>query len=201
MNFMMGCQLQRHRQVRLGCERDPEPSCFLKAPSIGRGSAGQQRCPKSPHPPYPSGTTQGLRHSACTQHCPASTTSHTDPSCPKDMWQGSGPHEQGLGTGCAGIQLLLAPNKACFMPQSAGCLRVHFGAREHPLCSALHRARGAQDHSPAPSTKAGCPSIRCHLPAAASCPGSSPVLVVDVVSKARGVNDRQLHANPFLFNL
>lgn len=51
---MMGCQLQRHRHVRLGCERDPEPSCFLKAPSIGRGSAGQQRgVQKAPILPIP----------------------------------------------------------------------------------------------------------------------------------------------------
>lgn len=59
---MMGCQLQRHRHMRLQCasERDPEPSCFLKAPSTGRGSTGQQRgVQKAPILPVPVGAHRG----------------------------------------------------------------------------------------------------------------------------------------------
>lgn len=58
-----------------------------------------------------------------------------------------------------------------------------------------------QPSAPAPGQDA--PGLGC-LPLCTGPPisaASSPVLVVDVVSKARGVDDRQLHANPLLFNL
>lgn len=38
------------------------------------------------------------------------------------------PHEQGLGTGPAGTQLLPATNKGCLMPGTAGCLWLSRGA-------------------------------------------------------------------------
>lgn len=63
----------------------------------------------------------------------------------------------------------------------------------------------AQDQAAAVSTSSGsgCPGAR--LPSLCTGPhisaANSPILVVDVVSKARGVDDRQLHANPLLFNL
>lgn len=131
--------------------------------------------------------------------------------------QPSEPHEQGPGTGHAGTQLLPAANKGCLMPGTAGCLWALTGSRINPrehgtalpptttLSPAPHGAWVAQDQAMALSTssRSGCsgaqPPSLCtgpHISAA-----SSPVLVVDVVSKARGVNDRQLHANPLLFYL
>lgn len=56
---------------------------------------------------------------------------------------------------------------------------------------------------PGPALGQGVPGVRFFFPHPYRhiCPGSSPVLVVDVVPKARGVDDGQLHANPLLLDL
>lgn len=124
----------------------------------------------------------------------------------------SEPHERGPGTGHAGTQLLPATNKACLMPGTAGRLWALAGSVTSPgehgttlppttaLSPAPHGAWVAQDQvrpsAPAPGEDARGLG---RLPSAPV--PSSPVLVVDVVSKARGVDDCQLHANPLLFNL
>lgn len=60
--------------------------------------------------------------------CPAQQPSHRAVPGILGRAQPPEPHEQGLGTGPAGTQLLPATNKGCLMPGTAGCLWFSGGA-------------------------------------------------------------------------
>lgn len=76
------------------------------------------------------------------------------------------------------------------------CAAIH----NNPLPSSPQSRGGTgPGYSPQHQLQVRMPWGLCSGPHASA--ASSPVLIVDVVSKARGVNDRQLHANPLLFNL
>lgn len=104
---------------------------------------------------------------------PSRTASH----CPRDSWQSSAPHEQGLGTSHTGTQLLPATNKACLMPETAGCLWALTRSRVSPwhgtalpptttLSPVPHGVRVAEDQATALSTssRSGCPRARLPSP-------------------------------------
>lgn len=147
---------------------------------------------------------------------PGTALPSTESHCPGAMWQGpaSGPHERGPGTSPAGTQLLLAPNKGHLTARTARCLWVQQqgqGTRHRAATRTSPAARQGQ-HRDSTGTQLG-PQDQLWgrvsqgsdtfppRPYRHGCPGSSPVLVVDVVPKARGVDDGQLHANPLLLDL
>lgn len=113
-------------------------------------------------------------------------------------------------SGVWGLALLA---HSCSRPQTkvVSCLEqqdVCGSRREHGTAlppqqppSCCPRSRGAQRQATALGTGSGCAGALLPSPLHPGQSGSSPVLVVDVVPKARGVDDCQLHANPLLLNL